>query len=95
MYDPAFGVNNFSFRPLDGESFSKQFMQRILPKYLQRFRPLDGESFSKLDCVRGSIPRKKCFRPLDGESFSKLEMMAMITELDNIAFPSPRRGIIF
>ena len=37
----------FSFRPLDGESFSK--LVRVLVKLTGSisFRPLDGESFSK------------------------------------------------
>ena len=37
------------FRPLDGESFSKQFLKdKDKRKVIKSFRPLDGESFSKL-----------------------------------------------
>ena len=35
------------FRPLDGESFSKLKVARMI-KRGESFRPLDGESFSKL-----------------------------------------------
>ena len=39
---------NESFRPLDGESFSKLFIiQDIYKNRFKSFRPLDGESFSK------------------------------------------------
>ena len=38
----------YSFRPLDGESFSKQNDEYLKSTPLYGFRPLDGESFSKL-----------------------------------------------
>ena len=40
-----------SFRPLDGESFSKPYDGYLMFTVLsdESFRPLDGESFSKLD----------------------------------------------
>ena len=62
-----------SFRPLDGESFSKH--ELIIPIFVEvySFRPLDGESFSKLEYVNliKEFGGKVRFRPLDGESFSK------------------------
>ena len=62
-----------SFRPLDGESFSKLCVCRNhLTWFFHCFRPLDGESFSKRSGLRHSqIVIKTSFRPLDGESFSK------------------------
>ena len=36
-----------SFRPLDGESFSKLFITTGCKDHCKCFRPLDGESFSK------------------------------------------------
>ena len=38
---------SLSFRPLDGESFSKQYKYYHHKLNLISFRPLDGESFSK------------------------------------------------
>ena len=62
-----------SFRPLDGESFSKRDEEHNERRENKRFRPLDGESFSKLIWVLNSLtPISLSFRPLDGESFSKL-----------------------
>ena len=40
--------NKVSFRPLDGESFSKLNMKSDYKVLSIGFRPLDGESFSKL-----------------------------------------------
>ena len=40
--------NPLSFRPLDGESFSKLYLiHRLMKDVYSCFRPLDGESFSK------------------------------------------------
>ena len=63
-----------SFRPLDGESFSKlhDFSEELKSDLDSRFRPLDGESFSKLKRSSICIGNSVRFRPLDGESFSKL-----------------------
>ena len=51
-----------SFRPLDGESFSKLLGKveiKDIPDSLPGFRPLDGESFSKLCiCKRKRICNK-------------------------------------
>ena len=61
------------FRPLDGESFSKRLILKILVIWITKiacFRPLDGESFSKQK-KGGEKKESHCFRPLDGESFSK------------------------
>ena len=84
-----------SFRPLDGESFSKLSCWNVPCSRicLSRFRPLDGESFSKRNegSVRISL---HCFRPLDGESFSKPSYECHACGSTNW-FPSPRRGIIF
>ena len=60
----------FGFRPLDGESISKQkFRNDKFKSYC--FRPLDGESISKpynFGIWEWQFPS---FRPLDGESISK------------------------
>ena len=59
-----------SFRPLDGESFSKLHLRSTMIVIIFRFRPLDGESFSKLERL-SHYNVEDSFRPLDGESFSK------------------------
>ena len=63
---------DISFRPLDGESFSKLALDIFNAVKVASFRPLDGESFSKL-AKKYSDERWNDFRfrPLDGESFSK------------------------
>ena len=63
-----------SFRPLDGESFSKHNVPTLYKSSPDMcFRPLDGESFSKLviPSFRLMLHLMHRFRPLDGESFSK------------------------
>ena len=83
-----------SFRPLDGESFSKQ-KRSIEVNALICFRPLDGESFSKRQVNEILSKANIGFRPLDGESFSKrIFQIAGITMMC-VAFPSPIRGSIF
>ena len=83
-----------SFRPLDGESFSKRIYKSLLNSTRNMsFRPLDGESFSKLNPSIEINRTFKGFRPLDGESFSKLRKNGYDAEV--YVFPSPRRGIIF
>ena len=84
-----------SFRPLDGESFSKRALLDLPSCAGIRFRPLDGESFSKLVSILLLIQHFLRFRPLDGESFSKLTGIDSCSIDMMSKFPSPRRGIIF
>ena len=72
MHSIILHIGITSFRPLDGESFSKPHHVRTL-EVVPCFRPLDGESFSKLAGSALAWTSGMRFRPLDGESFSKLE----------------------
>ena len=64
----------FCFRPLNGESFSKQgqVFNATKDHGTKGFRPLNGESFSKQMTMKHIKYTSQSFRPLNGESFSKL-----------------------
>ena len=86
-----------SFRPLDGESISKQgWNSQEHFGCIWSFRPLDGESISKPIFKSSGMSYSTSFRPLDGESISKRYYTSDQDEQEGgVEFPSPRRGINF
>ena len=60
-----------SFRPLDGESFSKRHLECCEGCQTDCFRPLDGESFSKpyLCALKDTIPGLRFPSPRRGIIF--------------------------